>query len=80
MALLRQNYHLTVRAVSRVYESLPVSAHRGKNSSHVDAVAPVVGDPATNYYYTLRTLNCAGNSTADSAGVAEFDYALIAGQ
>jgi len=54
--------------------------YSGKNSSHVDAVAPVVGDPATNYYYTLRTLNCAGNSTADSAGVAEFDYALIAGQ
>ncbi len=26
VALLRQNYHLTVRAVSRVYESLPVSA------------------------------------------------------
>jgi len=57
-----------------------VQVYSGKSSSHVDAVAPVVGDPGINYYYTLRTLNCAGNSTADSAGVAEFDYALIAGQ
>ena len=29
VALLRQNYHLTVRAISRVYESLPVSASGG---------------------------------------------------
>ena len=29
VALLRQNYHLTVRAVSRVYESAPVGASGG---------------------------------------------------
>jgi len=29
VALLRQNYHLTVRAVSRVYESLPINAGGG---------------------------------------------------
>ena len=54
--------------------------YSGKAWSFVDQPAPTVGDPGTNYFYILRTLNCAGNSTADSGGVAEFEFALTRGQ
>jgi uncharacterized repeat protein (TIGR01451 family) len=54
--------------------------YSGKASSFVDLPAPTVGNPGTNYFYVLRTLNCAGSSTADSGGVAEFDFALTEGQ
>lgn len=54
--------------------------YSGRNSSFVDAAAPVVGDPATNYFYNLRTMNCSGNSSADSAGVGGFSFALLPGQ
>lgn len=55
--------------------------YAGKAFSYVDAAdGPTVGDPATNYYYVLRTTNCAGASVADSAPVGEFDFALTPGQ
>lgn len=54
--------------------------YAGKNSSFVDQPAPVVGDPAVNHFYVLRTLNCAGTSIADSGWVAEFDFGLVKGQ
>ncbi len=54
--------------------------YSGKAWSFVDQPAQTVGNPATNYFYNLRTLNCAGSSSADSGWVAEFDYALVKGQ
>ncbi len=54
--------------------------YSGKAWSFVDQPAPTVGDPDTNYFYTLRTVNCAGTSTADSGWVAEFDFGLVKGQ
>ncbi len=55
--------------------------YTGKAFSYVDAAdGPTVGDPATNYFYVLRTVNCAGSSTADSYPVGEFDFALTPGQ
>lgn len=55
--------------------------YTGKAFSYVDqGDGPTVGDPATNYYYVLRTTNCAGTSTADSYPVAEFDFSLMPGQ
>lgn len=55
--------------------------YAGKAFSTVDAATgPTVGDPVTNYYYVLRTANCAGASVADSSAVGEFDFALMPGQ
>jgi hypothetical protein len=51
----------------------------GKTMSFIDMDTPGVGNPGVNYFYVLRTKNCAGTSTADSAGVAEFDFALTKG-
>lgn len=56
-----------------------VKVFSGKASSFVDQPNVTVGDPATNYFYILRTLNCVGASPADSGGVAEFDFALTKG-
>lgn len=49
----------------------------GDASSFVDQPNVTVGNPATNYFYVLRTFNCAATSTADSAWVGEFDFALV---
>jgi hypothetical protein len=38
----------------------------------------VLGDPATNYFYLVRSLNAAG-AAADSNRVGEFDFALQPG-
>lgn len=57
-----------------------VKVFSGDASSFVDQPDFTVGDPAVNHFYILRTLNCAGTSTADSTGVAEFDFALTKGQ
>ena len=52
----------------------------GRRFSFIDhANGPSVGDPAENNYYVLRTVNCAGTSTADADPVAEFDFGLVAG-
>lgn len=53
----------------------------GKAFSFLDKDdGPTVGDPATNYFYVLRTVNCTGSSTADSTPVGEFDFSLVPGQ
>lgn len=53
----------------------------GKAFSFLDKDdGPTVGDPAVNYFYVLRTVNCAGTSSADSYPVGEFDFALTPGQ
>jgi hypothetical protein len=58
-----------------------IKVYDGKASGFVDKVSgPTVGDPATNYYYVLRTTNCAGTSSADSYPVAEFDFSLKPGE
>jgi VCBS repeat-containing protein len=38
-----------------------------------------IGNPATNYYYTVQALNCDASSTASSNDVAEFDFAIVPG-
>ena len=54
--------------------------YSGKAFSYNDnSSGPNVGDPDTNNYYVLRTVNCVGTSTADAAPVAEFDFALTPG-
>ena len=53
----------------------------GKAFSFLDKnYGPTVGDPATNHFYVLRTVNCTGASTADSTPVGEFDFSLVPGQ
>jgi uncharacterized repeat protein (TIGR01451 family) len=52
----------------------------GKTMSFIDMATPGIGNPGVNYFYILRTKNCAGTSAADSTGVAEFDFALTKGQ
>ncbi len=42
-------------------------------------VSGALGDPATNHYYTVRSVNCSGLRMADSGQTGEFDYALAAG-
>ena len=54
--------------------------YEGKAWSFVDAPAPTIGNPATNHFYILRTINCASTSTADSGWVGEFDFSLVKGQ
>lgn len=55
--------------------------YAGEAFSFVDADGgATVGDPAVNHFYVLRTINCAGTSSADSHPVAEFDFALAPGQ
>ena len=39
----------------------------------------VIGNPATNHFYAVRSLNCGGGMTADSAQVGEFDFAIVPG-
>lgn len=52
----------------------------GKAFSFLDKDSgPAIGDPSTNYFYVLRTVNCTGASTADSTPVGEFDFALVPG-
>jgi uncharacterized repeat protein (TIGR01451 family) len=57
-----------------------IKVFEGKTMSFIDMATAGVGNPGLNYFYVLRTKNCAGTSTADSAGVAEFDFALVKGQ
>ncbi|HHB90148.1 MAG TPA: DUF11 domain-containing protein [Anaerolineae bacterium] len=38
-----------------------------------------IGNPDTNYYYQLRTLNCTGTASSDDNQSAEFDFALVPG-
>lgn len=55
--------------------------YEGKKFRYLDkADGPTVGDPATNFFYVLRTLNCTGSSSADSYPVGEFDFSLTPGQ
>ncbi len=55
--------------------------YSGKAFSFLDKDdGPTVGDPATNHFYVLRTVNCTGASTADSTPVGEFDFSLVPGQ
>ncbi|MCU0507429.1 MAG: S8 family serine peptidase [Anaerolineae bacterium] len=56
-----------------------VKVYSGKASSFVDQPNVTVGDPATNFFYVLRTLNCAGAAPADALGVAAFDFGLTPG-
>ena len=54
--------------------------YSGKAFSYNDnSSGPSVGDSSANNYYVLRTVNCAGASTADADPVAEFDFALTPG-
>lgn len=53
----------------------------GSRFSFIDkAAGPIVGDPAANRFYVLRTINCAGTSTADAAAVGAFSFALTPGE
>jgi hypothetical protein len=54
--------------------------YEGKAFSFVDqAGGPTVGDPGTNFFYQVRTLNCTATSTVDSNRVGEFDFGVVAG-
>lgn len=53
----------------------------GKAFSFLDKNdGPTVGNPAVNYFYVLRTVNCTGASSVDSSPVGEFDFSLVPGQ
>ena len=37
------------------------------------------GDTATNWFYTIRALNCDASLVADSNRMGEFDFAIVPG-
>jgi hypothetical protein len=57
----------------KIYEGSSFSYNDNSSSASI-------GDPDSNHYYVVRTVNCAGASNADSNETAEFDFALVPGQ